>query len=114
MTLLFFLNLIYFIVLFDLYLLIDLFLIVLNLINLISILYPEKYPLYNSYSSFFILLLRKICPMLPYQDKIEFNKEQNYYYIESKAFFWIILKILFVLISMTCIVIFISLLPFFI
>ena len=113
MTFLYLLSLINFISLINLYLLLDLFVLLIIFINLTSILYPEKDFIYNYYISFFIHLMRKIYHILPYKDIIKYNKENTCFYVESKAFFWIILKMLFVLNSIAFIVISISLLPLF-
>ncbi len=87
MTFLILLSLICLLSLINFYLFLDLFLLMLFLINLTSMLYLEEYPIYNNLTFFIVSLIRKLVPYLPILDIINFDKDKNIYYIESKSFF---------------------------
>jgi hypothetical protein len=117
MTFLFLLSFINLICFINIFLLIDLFILLIAFLNLASISLQANTPTYNYLTGLIVWFINIFTSYLPIKgtiDIIKWDETQNSYYVESKDFFWIMLKMLFVINSAAFIVLVISLIPFFI
>ena len=96
MTFLILLTFINLICLINIYFLIDLLLLLLALLNLLSISLPANTPTYNTLTSFTVSIIRKFIPYMSFKDVIKWDKTLESYYVDSKDFFLIMVKIFFV------------------